>query len=114
MGGTCYDNTDLTDPTLRIITGFHISVQKTCVDQLHLVAAGETVSILYDSTDKTSVPVYNYLRGNTDRKTLHFWSLDQLTDDPTLIDGSTFMLIPNADFYNHRDTIVDLSGRPAR
>jgi hypothetical protein len=103
VGGTYYDKA-----TYPNITGYHISVHKTCVDHLHLIAAGEKVSILYDSTDNTSVPVYKYLRANTDRKTLHFWSLDQLQDDPTLIDDSTFMLIPNADFYNNRATIVDL------
>jgi hypothetical protein len=103
VGGDFYDH-----DTYPNITGFHISVQKTCVDQLHLIPAGETVSILYDGTDNTSVPVYKYLRANTDRKTLRLWSLDQLQDDPTRIDGTTFMLIPNADFYNNRATIVGL------
>ena len=83
-------------------------MQKTCVDQLHLIAAGATVSILYDSSDDTSVLVHNYLRANMDRKTLNFYSKAQLQANPAFIDNTTFMLIPNADFYNDRVAIVGL------
>jgi hypothetical protein len=102
MGGTDYGN------TYNNITGFHIDVLKTCIHQLHLIAAGAKVSILYDSSDDTSKPVHDYLQANTDRKTLHFYSKTDLAGDSTIIDGSTFMLIPNADFYNDRATIVGL------
>jgi hypothetical protein len=103
VGGTYYDNST---STYNNTTGFHISVLQTCIDHLHLIAAGEEVSILYDSTDATSVPVYIYLGHNMDRKTLIFYSKTDLAGDPTIIDNSTFMLIPNADFYNDRVAIV--------
>lgn len=103
VGGTYYDNST---STYNNTTGFHISVKQTCIEQLHLIPAGETVNILYDSSDTTSVPVHDYLIRNMDRKTLKFLSKTDLSGDPTIIDDSTFMLIPNADFYNDRVAIV--------
>lgn len=103
VGGIDYDNTTA---AYRNITGFQIDVQKTCVDQLSAIAAGTTVSILCDTSDATSRPVKLHLERNTPGKTLRFYSMDELQANAACIDQSTFMLIPNADFYNHRATIV--------
>jgi hypothetical protein len=103
VGGTYYDNT-----TYNNITGFHISVRQTCIDQLHAIAAGAKVSVLYDSSDDTSRPVHDYLQTHPDGKHLTFYSKGDLVANPARIDQGTFMLIPNADFYNDRTTIVSL------
>jgi hypothetical protein len=96
--GSMYDN----------VTGFQINVQQTSAQQLGTTPAGGTVSILYDATDDTSVPVYNYLTTNPAGRHLNFYSLAQLTANPAIIDNSTFMLIPNAGFYNARIAITRL------
>ena len=94
--GSMYDN----------VTGFQISVLQTSVQQLATTPAGGTVSILYDDTDATSVPVHDYLYTNPAGRNLYFYSQADLIADPTIIDNSTFMLIPNAGFYNARVAIT--------
>jgi hypothetical protein len=102
VGGTDYGS------MYNNVTGYQINAQQTCAQQLGTTPAGSTVSILYDNTNDPSVPIHDYLAANAAGRTLHFYSVAQLTANPALIDNSTFMLIPNAGFYNARTIIAPL------
>jgi hypothetical protein len=88
------------------ITGFFIDSLATCIEQLAAIT-DPTACILYDNTNAPSVAIRGYLAANPAGKAL-IW-ITTLPFDPALIvDNSTFMLIPNATFYNARATIVPL------
>jgi hypothetical protein len=99
VGGTRY--TGITN-----VTGFYIDAQKTCIDQLAAIAT-PNVSILWDNSNDPSVPIQAYLSTHPAGKALTFLTLAQLTGTPSLIDGSTFMLIPNENFYSSRHAIAN-------
>lgn len=89
------------------VTGFYIDALGTCIDHLGVITT-PNVSILYDATNLPSVDVHNYLVANTPAgKTLIFVTLAALIATPNVIDNSTFMLVPNAEFYNRRADIAN-------
>jgi hypothetical protein len=102
-------------PGINYITGFYIDAQGTCVEQLNSTTT-QVVSILWDSSDTRSSAIKTYLDAHPAGKILNWVSLAQLARSPSIIDNSTFMLIPNANFYNRRHAIakaVESRGVPA-
>jgi hypothetical protein len=91
---------------INYITGFYINAQSTCVDQLNSTTT-QIVSILWDSSDTRSLAIKNYLDAHHPAGKILTWvSLAQLYRSPSIIDNSTFMLIPNANFYSKRQAIA--------
>jgi hypothetical protein len=90
------------------VTGFHNNTLQTCIEQLAEIATGATVSILYDDTNASSVSIQAYLAAHPAGKNLRFYTVAQLTANPTLIDNSTVMLIPAPTLYNARAAIKTL------
>jgi hypothetical protein len=95
------------------ITGFYIDTLTTCIDQLAAITDPD-VCILYDNTplpSNPSIAIQAYLAANPAGKTLH-WLTPPL-NAALILDNSTFMLIPNATFYNKRatDIVPGVDGR---
>jgi hypothetical protein len=95
LGGSRFDQPN--------ITGFFIDSLATCIEQLAAIT-DPTACILYDNTNTPSVPIYNYLVANPAGKAL-VW-LAWPFAPAAIVDNSTFMMIPNARFYNARAAIV--------
>lgn len=98
VGGTQYMG-------IRNVTGFYIDTLQTCIDQLGAIPTNN-VSIMWDSSNDPSGPIQTYLHDNPAGHAITFLTLHDLITTPGMIDNSTFMLIPNEDFYKKRNQIT--------